>query len=436
MHRKHPILRGLALGLAFLAPLAAAAAALSGNAREYSGAGTSGLASRDASESSTAGEAQLITAQADGSFEDDAGVKARRQLRSELDRIRQNAGEAGASSFDPPLPVRKRPGVAAAEALDPPAQQAQAAGAPDPKIDRLTGQLLLFNFRGSQPTDPGPRAIRALLQSGLIAGVVFGRENIQSRAQLKELMKFLGPTGTANRPLFAIREIGGASDALPLVKDFEQWPSEQDVAAKGDPQYAYSTYRSMGANLAALGFNMNFGPALAAAGEGRDPAASFGSDPLQTGVFAKTFVLGHHEENVIAVPIVDGSAHSVRALKMLLVSDPAVPIISAAGNASGTGPFSAYNRLGRGARFCFAQASAGNAGAGAVDDLKRGCDILVLDAGTDGLAAVREQIAVGLSQAIRNGELSLDALEASAERLSELRLPAESDWTANAARSR
>ncbi len=433
VHRKHPILRGLAFGLAFLAPLAAAAQ--SGNALEYSGAGASGLASRDPSESSPTADSRLITAQANGSFESDAGGEARRELRSELDRIRrENAGETGAATFNPPLPVRKRAGAAVAEALRPPGQQAQAA--PDPKIDRLTGQLLLFNFKGTEPSDPGPRAVRALLQSGLIAGAVFGKDNIQSKAQLKELMKFFWPAGAANRPLFAIREIGGASDALPLVKDFEQWPSEQDVAAKGDPQYAYSTYRSMGAKLASLGFNMNFGPALAVAGGGPDPAASFGSNPLQTGVFAKTFVLGHREENVIAVPIVDGSAHSVQALKTLLVSDPAVPIITATGSASGTSPFSAYIGLGRGARFCFASFSTASAGADIVNDFQRGCDVFVVDAGTDGPAAVREQIALGLSQAIRNGELSLEALDAAAERLGELRSPSQSDWAATAARSR
>ncbi len=435
VHRIHPILRGLALGLTLLAPLAAAAE--SGYAPEYSGAGASGLASRDVLESSANGAARLVTAQAEGPFEDDAAAQARRQLRSELDRVRrQNTGETGAMSFDPPLPERKKAGQAAAEPLDPPVLQAQAAGAPDAKIDRLTGQLLLFNFKGSQPADPGARAVHLLLQSGFIAGVVFGRENIQSRAQLKELMKFFWPAGAANRPLFAIREIGGASDALPLVKDFEQWPSEQDVAAKGDPQYAYSTYRSMGANLAGLGFNMNFGPALAASGDSQDPAASYGSNPLQTGVFAKTFILGHHEENVIAVPIVDASAHSIRALKTLVVSDPAIPISSVLSGGSGAGPFAAYNGLGRGARFCFASLSAANAGAGVVGGFKRGCDVLVLDAGTDGVAAVREQIALAVSQAIRNSELSLDALNAAAGRLGELRAPSQSDWAAAAARSR
>ena len=368
-----------------------------------------------------------------------ASEGSRAQLRMELDYIRRlNAGDAGSGSFDPPVPVRRRPVQAAAAeagAGDSPRPQLVAAGAADPKIDRLTGQLLLFGFRGSQPADPGARAIRALLQSGLIAGVVFGRENIQGRAQLKELVKFLLPGGQ-NRPIVAIREVGGASEAFPAVKDFEMWPSEQDVATKGDPQYAYSTYRSMGATLAAFGFNMNFGPVLAPAGDVKDPAASFGGNPLQTGVFAKTFLLGHKEENVVAVPIVDSSAHSVRALKTILVADPAIPVAAVMKDGSGIAPFAAYSGLVNGARFCFAALSAANAGAGAVSGFRRGCDVLILDGGADSPASVRDQAALGLTQAIQVGELSFDALNASAARLGELRSPSQGDWAASAGHAR
>jgi len=404
-------LSGLALGLAFLVPQPAAAAAQSGVAPEYSGLIASGLASRDAS-GSNAGGGLIRTAQAGTPVEDDAG-EARKKLKGELDFIRaQAAAEPVPSSFDPPLPVRKKVGQNLPDAADP------AAHSADPQIDRLTGQLLLMNFRGSQPSDAGPRAIRSLLQSGLIAGAVFGRENISSRAQLRELMKFLWPAGTPNRPIFGLQEIGGASDALPPVKDFERWPSESDVAAKGDPQYAYSTYRSMGASLAVLGFNMNFGPVLTVPGDGQDPSASFGSNPLQTGVFAKTFILGHREENVVAVPIVDRSGHSVRALKALLVADPATPISSALNNGA---PFSAYEGLGWGVRFCFAALAAGDGGAGALNGFKSGCDVLVLDGGTESPAAVRDQVALALSQAVQNGSLTVDSLNAAAERFGQLR---------------
>ena len=240
---------------------------------------------------------------------------------------------------------QKGPASACYRGRKAPRPQTLPAGPADPKVDRLTGQLLLFSFRGNSPVDPGARTVRALLQSGVIAGVVLGKENILGRGQLKEMVKFLASAGGTSRPFLAIREIGGASEAFPAVKDFELWPSEQDVATKGDPQYAYSTYRSMGATLAAFGFNTNFGPVLAASGDGRDPAASFGSNPFQTGVFAKTFLLGHKEENVLAVPVVDSSAHSVRALKTILVSDPSIPVSSVMKEGSGIAPFAAYAGL-------------------------------------------------------------------------------------------
>ncbi len=365
VHRIYPVLRGLTLGLAFLA-LPAAAAQIGGVA-EYSGAGAGGLVAREAPHRSSWGQDRLLMAQA-GPDSGNAGADGRSQLRRELDRIRRpNAGEAAPPArFAPPMPQRRRQGQAAAEPESAPAPQRLATGAADPKVDRLTGQLLLFNFRGSQPADSGPRAVRALMQSGHIAGVVLGRENIQGRSQLKELIKFLASAGGQTRPIIGVREIGGASEAFPAVKDFELWPSQRDVAAKGNPQYAYSTYRSMGAALASFGFNMNFGPVLTATGNVKDPAASFGSNPLQTGVFAKTFLLGHKEENIVAVPVVDASAHSVRALKTILVSDPGIPVSAVMKEGSGIAPFAAYAELVRGARFCFAALSAANAGSGAV----------------------------------------------------------------------
>ncbi len=450
VHRIHPVLRGLALSLAFLA--LPAAAAQSGGAAEYSGAGAGGLVAREAPDRSSWGQGRLLMAQlviptapaAPPSPEDNSGGEGRAQLRQELDRIRRpNAGEtAPPARFAPPMPQRKRPGQTAAEPETAPAPQSTpaqprlATGPADPKVDRLTGQLLLFNFRGTQPADSGPRAVRALMQSGLIAGVVLGRENIQGRAQLKELMKFLASAGGQTRPVIGIREIGGASEAFPSVKEFELWPSEQDVAAKGDPQYAYSTYRSMGAALGTFGFNMNFGPVLAATGDVKDPAASFGSNPLQTGVFAKTFLLGHKEENVVAVPVVDASAHSVRALKTILVSDPGVAVGAVMKEGSGIAPFAAYAGLVRGARFCFTALSAANASAGAVSGFKRGCDVLVLDGGADSPASVREQAALGITKAIQVNELSLDVLNAAAARAGELQRPAQAGQAASASRAR
>ena len=431
VHRIYPILGGLALGLISLAPQPAAAAR-SGNAGEYNGLAASGLALRGAQKAS--GAARLLTAQAAAPNGRENGPDARKKLKEELDRIRRKTpNEAASSSFDPPMPVRRKTGPAAIELAE--GGGAARAQQGDPQIGRLLSQLLLMRFKGSQPSDAGPKAIRSLLESELIAGVAFSRENIQSRSQIKGLLKFLA-AGARTRPIFAIREIGGASDPFPQVKEFERWPPQSDVAAKGDPQYAYSTYQSMGASLAALGFNMNFGPVLATAGENRDPGANFGGDPLQAGVFAKTFILGHREENVIAVPQVDSEGASIRPLKTLLVSDPGLPVGLPLAPGGGTAPFSAYEGLVNGARFCFA-ALAGAAGASeAVSGFKGGCDVLVVDGGAESPAAVRQQLAESLSRAVQNGEVTLDMLNAARERFGKIRSQPHEGLAAAGARPR
>ena len=134
--------------------------------------------------------------------------------------------------------------------------------------------------------------------------------------------------------------------------------------------------------------------------------------------------------------MVDSSAHSVRALKSILVSEPGIPVSSVMKEGSGIAPFAAYGGLVRGARFCFAALSAANAGAGAVSGFRRGCDVLVLDGGPDSPASVRDQAAIGLTKAIQVNELSFDVLNAAAGRIGELRSPAQIDWAASAPRPR
>jgi Glycosyl hydrolase family 3 N terminal domain len=353
-------------------------------------------------------------------FGDEIGAEARSSLRKELDRIRR---ESGSASFDPPLPVRRKAQQTELAAADDPAHLPPPPSvAADPRVSSLTGKILLLGFRGSQPAEGGPKAIRALLQSGLIAGVIFGRDNVHSRPQLKELMKFLWPAGNgAGKPLFAVSEIGGVSDTLPPVRDFERWPSEKDIAAKGDPQYAYSTYRSMGAILSALGFNVNFGPILSPSGNGADLASSFGINPLLAGVLTKTFILGHREENVIAVPIVDGSEHSIRALKTIAVSNPGLPIGSAAGEDKPGPIFAPYEGFLKGAHFCWLSPAQVPAGGRAVAALKKGCEILVLAGEIDKPGSVREEIVLAIAKSLQEGELNLETLSAASEKLSGLR---------------
>jgi hypothetical protein len=415
MHQKYPFVGGLVLGLVLLAAAASAA--------EYSGATLPGLPSLAYGNSSLTGKVK--TAENDGaSASDDAAAEeARKRLKNELDRMRQGAkhekADSKPSSQQPAK--KKKPAPDAADAPHPQPQK-EPVPAVDPEINRAAGKLMIMRFIGSEPSDTGPKAIRALIHDGLIAGVMFGSDNIQSKIQLKELVKSLGQGSGEAKPLLAISEIGGAGGAFPNIKDFEPWPSEHEVASKGDPEYAYLTYRSLGTFLAGSGFNLNFGPALG--GPARDPSASFGDSPLQAGVFAKTFILGHSDDNIVTVPVVDGSDVAVRALKTLLVSYPGMAI--AVTMASEAQPFAAFDGLVRGPRFCLITLKQGSNPAEAASSFNRGCDAIVIDGGKESPAVVRDLVVRGVSDAIKNGSLSLASLKASAQRLSALRSPSQS----------
>ncbi len=419
MHRRIPLVGALALGLIMLA----AAAAATGRSPEYSGATLRGLPSLDATGKSAARD-ELKTAENDAAPSDDTVTEeARKRLKNELDRMRKgNRNDKAESKPASPQPVKKKEATpAAAEA---PRPEKPAVPAIDPEINRAAGKLVIMRFSGSEPTDSGPKAIRSLIREGLIAGVMFGGDNIQSRGQLKELVKFLWQGGgNEPKPLLAISEIGGAGGSFPRIKDFESWPSERDVASKGDPEYAYLTYRSLSTFLAGLGFNLNFGPALGAAGTTRDPAGSFSDSPLQAGVFAKTFILGHRDGNIMTVPVVDSSDLAVRSLKTLLVSHPVMPI--AVTMMSDAQPFAVYDGLVRGPRFCLVALKQGGDAAEAASHFSRGCDVIVIDGGKESPAVTRDLVARGVSDAIKNGSLSLAALNASAQRLSALRSPSQ-----------
>ena len=359
----------------------------------------------------------MRVAQASSATHDQDSEEARRRLKRELDRIRGHSHE---NDHGAPVPAQAKKKGATSRAEEG-GKAVHATRSIDSEIDRILGRLLLVRFKGTQPSETGPKAVHTMLQNDMIAGVLLTAENIQGKAQLRELTKFFASAGARERPIIGVQEVGGNAEGLPNVRDFEPWPTEREVAAKGDPDYAYSTYRSMGANLAFLGFNMNFGPMLGAP-DSADAADSFGANPLQAGVFAKTFILGHRDANVIPVPVVDGSDLSVRALKTLILSHPETSIATDESHRKDGQPFSVYDGLVRAARFCFTTVSRpdGQGGEGPKAFLDR-CDVLVLDGGTENPAGLRDAVAQQVSKAVSSGALTVGALKESEKRMLVLR---------------
>ncbi len=358
------------------------------------------------------GSGRYRMAQADPSNDDDR----RARLLNELRRIRGQPAEsrpAPTEPFSPPLPVRRKtpnddqPDRGGAETPAP-----AVAPPSDGEISALVSKIVLLGFSGTQSQDAGVKAVRSLLESSSIAGVVVGKDNIVSRTQTKDLLKSL--TVGRMKPIVALNETGGTNTALTAEKGFIPWPSQKEIAGFGDPQYAYSTYQTLTANLEWLGFTLNFGPKLAATAT----SDSFSADPLKNAVFAKTFILAHRESNVVAVPIVEDGDAILRSLKTLLVSYPQTGV--AAFKDSGKRLDILGSRLLSGPRFCMTSAKATTDADKIADEISAGCDVFVIDAGEQAMS-FRQKFGASVNAAVTKGTLTLAQLTTAAARLDALR---------------
>jgi beta-N-acetylhexosaminidase len=182
----------------------------------------------------------------------------------------------------------------------------------------LIGQMIVTGFEGTEPNDPGVKAVIEQLRKGRIGGVVVADHNILATRQLKALAAALRDAGGNNLPLLIVAHEGGSGQAMTPEKGFSAYPSAAALGRSDDPLNAFNVYRYMAEELAAYGFNVNLGPVIdldpaskidEAAVEGR----SYGVVPKHVAAFAKAFRLAHHQKNIMTAlkhfpPLAAGAA--------------------------------------------------------------------------------------------------------------------------------
>lgn len=134
-----------------------------------------------------------------------------------------------------------------------------------------------------------------------VGGLIYFAENIQSEAQLKEM---LGNTKQyAEYPLFlAVDEEGGSVARVASAGIGQEISPAGEIGATGDPQNAYNAGVAIGSTLAGLGFNLDFAPVADLANvegsimEGR----SYGADAGMVSGFVTAMMRGLEEQNVTA----------------------------------------------------------------------------------------------------------------------------------------
>ncbi len=122
------------------------------------------------------------------------------------------------------------------------------------------GQRIMAGFTGTA----APASLIERVRAGRIGGVILFTRNIESAAQTAALIASLQTTALASpleRPLLVgIDQEGGRVSRL--SDDFTTFPAARGFGDAGDPALAREAARITGAELEAVGVNMNFAPVV------------------------------------------------------------------------------------------------------------------------------------------------------------------------------
>jgi beta-N-acetylhexosaminidase len=117
------------------------------------------------------------------------------------------------------------------------------------------GEFIWLGFHGTHLNEE----IKVLLNNKKIGGIILFSRNLNTPVEIARLTT-------------EIQENWGGDDPFPIGIDQEGgrvlrinnvlWPSAQKMVSSGDSSWVFDIGKSMGAELATLGFNVNFGPVL------------------------------------------------------------------------------------------------------------------------------------------------------------------------------
>jgi beta-N-acetylhexosaminidase len=165
----------------------------------------------------------------------------------------------------------------------------------DPALGRLAEAILIPPFPGGQEPD----WIRAALAGGLGGVTLFG-PNVQDRRQLARLTASL--RRATPEPVIAIDEEGGDVTRI-SHQTGSDYPGNAALGAIDDVDLTRSVYAALGADLAALGINLDLAPAVDVNTAADNPVIgtrSFGADPALVARHAAAAVTGLQSAGVAA----------------------------------------------------------------------------------------------------------------------------------------
>ncbi len=165
---------------------------------------------------------------------------------------------------------------------------------------RLLGQLITCGVRGPTVDD----GLRALVRECKIGNFILFARNVRNADQLRALtdeLRALALAETGAPPLISVDQEGGMVSRLPPPAT--QLPGAMALGAVNAPAITRDSARAMGEELRAVGFTFDNAPDADVNTNPRNPvigARSFGDDPRRVGEQVAAFTRGLRESGVAA----------------------------------------------------------------------------------------------------------------------------------------
>ncbi|WP_160299998.1 glycoside hydrolase family 3 protein [Devosia geojensis] len=127
-------------------------------------------------------------------------------------------------------------------------------------LEEMAGQMILVGFAGDDVDDVSVAALREEIAGGHLGGVMYLRSNVKSLTAVEEMNAAFRAASPDLPPFISLDQEGGSVERLTRAVGFEEIPNAATVAARNSPEGAEAIYGTLAQRLAALGFNVNFGP--------------------------------------------------------------------------------------------------------------------------------------------------------------------------------
>jgi len=165
-------------------------------------------------------------------------------------------------------------------------------------LEQMCGQLLVVGFEGTVLPERLSQAIRA----GQRGGVILFKRNLPDLETAQCLCRSIREAFPAPLPpMIALDEEGGRVSRLPLP--FQKLPPMRWFGERDDVELTKRAARSVGRQLAAIGFTWNFAPVLDVDSNPDNPIIgdrSFSRDPAVVTRHALAFIEGLQEQGIAA----------------------------------------------------------------------------------------------------------------------------------------